>query len=441
MIKIGKKANDVIRRDKKVFLSTTRVPYPLVVERGEGDFVYDIEGNRYIDFTSFIAVYNLGINARAQEREAIKRQVDKLMHPAFLDFYSELPVTFGERLLTMFPKGFGKLFLSNSGTEANEAAIKFSNIFTKRPYTMAFYNAFHGRTKGSLSLTNSRVVQRQGFGPFNTTIHVPFPYCYRCPLKMKYPDCGIACIDFIKDYPLKREVAPEEVAAFFIEPIQGEGGYVVPPPDYYKELKKLLDEHGILLVADEVQSGYMRTGKFLALDNFGVTADIYTMAKAIGGGVPLGVTVTSNALGDIPPGSHANTFGGNLLAMAAGMESLKYVIKHKRDLEHDIKQKGKYSLKRLKSMENRYEIVGDARGMGLMLAIELVRSKRTKVPAVKEREEIVKECFYNGLTLLEAGDSTIRIAPPVTIDQRNLENGLDILENAVRKINIKMMSK
>ena len=442
MTKITKRMNDIMVRDKKIFLTLPRVPYPLVLDRGEGDFAYDIEGKKYIDFSSFIGVYNMGINSNAKVRAAIKKQVDKLMHNALLEFYSELPVEFAETLVRMFPpQESWKVFLSNSGTEAVEAAIKFSRLFTKRQYNMAFYNAFHGRTIGSLALTNSKIVQKEYFGPFQGAIHVPFPYCYRCPFSLEYPGCGMACVDYIKKYPLSKEVNPKEVAAFFAEPVQGEGGYVVPPMDYYKELKKILQEHDILFVADEVQAGYMRTGKFLSLDHFGVTADIYTMAKAIGAGLPLGVTIVNKKLGDIPAGSHSNTFGGNLAVIAGAYEQLKQVRSIQKKLEHDIKAKGVIALKRLKSMQESYEIVGDARGLGLMLAIELVKDKKTKEPAVDERREIVNGCFDSGLLLLEAGQSTIRIAPPVTISETNLSKGLDILEDVVRKANSKMVAK
>jgi 4-aminobutyrate aminotransferase len=443
MAAIAKKMEDIMKRDRRVFLSLPRVPYPFVVDHGEGEFAYDVQGKKFIDFSSFIGVYNMGVNSNAKVRNAIKKQVDKLMHNALLEFYSELPLDFAELLVKMFPQDESwRVFLSNSGTEAIEAAIKFSNIFTKRYYNMAFYNAFHGRTKGALGLTNSKIVQREYFGPFSqSTIHVPFPYCYRCPFSLEYPGCGMACVDYIKKYPLSKEVSPKEVAAFFAEPVQGEGGYIVPPVDYFKELKKLLDESGILLVADEVQAGYMRTGKFLSLDNFGVKADMYTMAKAVGAGLPLGVTIVNAKLGDIPVGSHSNTFGGNLAVIAGAYEQLKEVRAKKKALESQIKAKGAMALKRLKKMQDEYEIVGDARGIGLMLAIELVKDKKTKEPAAVERREIVNAAFDQGLLLLEAGQSTIRIAPPVTISEKSLHAGLDILDDVVRKANSRMLGK
>ncbi len=432
MVKLSKKINEIIERDKKVIMTTTRESYPFVPSHGDGDFVFDVAGNKFIDFSSFISVYNLGVNANKQIREAVKKQVDKLMHSAFTDYYSELPVEFAEKLLGMFPKGFGKVFFSNSGTEANEAAIKFSRIFTKRQYILAFYNSFHGRTLGSLSLTASKSIQRAGFGPFNATIHVPFAYCYRCPFKLEYPSCNFACVDYIEEYPLSKEVSPEEVAAIFFEPIQGEGGYIVPPLDYFKKISKIAKKYDILLVDDEVQAGYMRTGKFLALDHFGVEADIYTMAKSLGGGLPIGATISRTSLGTIPAGSHANTFGGNLVSIAAANASLEYIKKNLKKLEQEVKEKGSLMMKRLNEMKEKYEIIGDVRGIGLMIGVEIVKDKYTKEYGVEEREKILNKCFEDGLILLPAGKSTIRFIPPITMKIENIEKGLDIFESAVK---------
>ncbi len=434
--KVSKRIKDILERDRRVLINTTREPYPFVADHGDGDFAYDVDGNKFIDFTSFISVYNIGVNANKQVRNAIKKQADKLSHASFTDFHGELPVAFAERLLTMFPKGFGRVFFSNSGTEANEAALKMSRIFNKgRMYNLAFFNAFHGRSMGSLSLTAAKTVQRQNFGPFSNAIHVPFAYCYRCPLKLEYPSCGIACADYIKEQPLSHEVAPQEVAAIFMEPVQGEGGYIVPPKEFVQKVRKMAAENGILFVADEVQSGYMRTGKFLALDNFGVDADIYTMAKAIGGGVPIGATVTRTSLGDLPAGAHSNTFGGNFLAIAAASASLDYVIKNRRMLEQAAKEKGAMIMKRLNQMKERYEIIGDVRGIGLMIGVELVKSKRTKAYGVEEREQVMLKCFNSGLLLLGCGPSSIRLIPPITMSKENIEKALDIFERAVREVN------
>ncbi len=429
--KRGDRAADIISRDRKVMINTTRESYNFVPDHGKGDYVWDVNGKRLIDFSSFISVYNLGVNSTDEVRGAIKSQMDKLMHSAFTDFYAERPVEFAELLISLMPKGFGRVFFSNSGTEANEAAIKFAKLFTRRSYTFAFYGAFHGRTKGSLALTASRSVQRAFNGPFPDVIHVPFPYCYRCPLKQTYPDCGFACIDYIREYPFKKEVNPKEVSAFIAEPIQGEGGYIVPPQGYFKELRKLLDEHGILLIADEVQSGYMRTGRFLAMDNFGVEADIYTMAKSIGAGLPLGVTVSRKSLGNIESGAHANTFGGNLAVIAGAYAQLSYVKRNLSKMRSGIIRKGRYAMERMEELKERYEIVGDVRGIGLMLAIELVNNKSDKVPIPDVRERILEHAFERGLLLLPAGESTIRIIPPLNISDDALEKGFDILEESI----------
>lgn len=434
VVSSSKKASDIIKRDKKIFLTTTRASYNFVADHGEGDYAYDINGKRLIDFTSFISTYNIGVNGNQEIRQAVKKQLDKLMHAAFTDYYSELPVLFGESLLKMFPNGFGRIFLSNSGTEANEAAIKFAKIFKKRQYVLAFYNSFHGRSMGSLGLTASKAVQRANFGPFNGIIHAPYPYPYRCPFNHALHQCGEDSVEYIRNYILKKEVKPEEVAAIVFEPIQGEGGYIVPPKGFFKELRKLADEHGMLLIDDEVQAGYMRTGKFLALDNFGVKADIYTMAKALGGGLPLGATVTRSSLGDIPQGSHASTFGGNHASVAAAFSSLKYVTRNKKELENAVKRKSSIIFKRLNEMQQRYDIIGDVRGIGMMVGVELVKDRRTKEYATKERGKIVNSAFNRGLLLLTCGESTIRIIPPITISESALERGLDIFESAIKDV-------
>lgn len=433
-VKIDGRIRGVMRRDSEVMLATTREHYDFVAARGDGDYAYDVSGNRFIDFSSFISVYNFGVNANREVREAVKGQVDSLMHPAFTDFYSELPVTFAEKLVSMFPRGFGRVFFSNSGTEAVEAAVKFAKVFTKRQYVISFYNAFHGRTQGSLGLTVSNNLHRKHFGPFNSTIHALYPYPYRFPYGDE-EECGKFCIAHLKDTILQKEVSPEEVAAIIMEPIQGEGGYIVPPKSFVEELREIASDNGILLIADEVQTGCMRTGKFLALDHFGVEADIYSMAKALGGGLPFGATVTRKSLGNTYGGAHANTFGGNLLAVAAANASLDYIKRNERDLQAQAKKKGATVRKRLGEMKERYEIVGDVRGMGLMIGMELVKDKRTKEYGIKSKDAVLMECFKRGLLLLPCGRSTIRIIPPITISEANLEKGLDIIEAAVKEAN------
>lgn len=434
--KITNKITNVIKRDKKIISTIAREPYPLVLAKASGDYIWDIAGNRFIDFSTFISVYNLGANANAEIRRAIKNQIDKLMHPAFLDFYSELPVRFAESLMEMMPSGFGKAFFSNSGTEAIEDAIKMSKLVTGKKYIIAFYGAFHGRSIGSLGLTSARISQRENLGPFPYIVHAPFPNPYR-PISpsMDADECAMACIDHIEKNILKKEYSNREVASIFVEPVQGEGGYIIPPKLFMKELRRVANDNDILLVADEIQSGYFRTGKFLALDNFGVTADIYTMAKSLGGGLPIGATISRTSLGDVLPGAHGGTFGGNLISIAAATASLNYVKRNKRNLEREVREKNRRIMKRLNKMKEDYEIVGDVRGLGLMIAAEFVRDKKSKTPGVKEHEDVIKHCFDNGLVLLSCGDSTIRIIPPITMSSENVEKGLDIFEDAIKAVN------
>ena len=438
-IKIGKKIAKVIERDKKVLLTTTREVYPFMPERGSGDFVYDIEGNRFIDFSSFISVYNLGVGGNSSIKKAMIDQIGRLTHNAFTDYYSERPVRFAEKLVSMMPKGFGgKVFYSNSGAEANEAAVKFAKIFTKRRYFISFYGAFHGRTGGVLGLTASKVIHKEYLGPFPNVVHAIYPNTYRNPFNTDDPEeLSKLCIDHIEKNILGKELPPKEVAAIFVEPIQGEGGYIIPPKRFMKELRRVASDNGIVLVADEIQTGYMRTGRFLAMDNFGVQADIYTLAKSLGGGVPIGATITRTSLGDIPSGSHANTFGGNLLAIAAAEASLDYVKRNMESLQRNIRDRGAYIMKRLGEMKENYEIIGDYRGIGLFIGMELVKDRKTKEPAPEAVEGILNDCFYNGLIVLPTGKSGIRIIPPLTVSQRNVEAGMNILEEAVKKADAK----
>ncbi len=430
---MGKKADDIIRRDHKVFLNTTMIDYNFVLKGGEGDFVYDIDDRKIIDFTSFIGVYSLGINTNEQIRSAIKKQIDVMMHGAFNEYYSELPVQFGEAFIKMFPKGFGRIFLCNSGTEAVESAIKYAKYYTKRQYTLAFYRAFHGRTMGSLALTSSKSIQRSHFGPFTGVVHAPYVYPYRCPFKHEDgEECGTEYIDYIRNNIIKREAPPDEVASIIFEPIQGEGGYIVPTKSFVKGLRELADEIGAILIDDEVQAGYMRTGKFLALDNFGVKADIYTMAKALGAGLPMGATIVKSDLGDVPEGVNANTFGGNLPAVAGAYEAIKQIQRNRKKMERDIKEKGAHIMKRLEEMKERYEIVGDVRGLGLMIGVELVKDKKSKTYATTERNEVLRIALDRGLLLLPSGESSIRVLPPLTISRASIDKGLDILEDSIK---------
>jgi 4-aminobutyrate aminotransferase len=327
------------------------------------------------------------------------------------------------------PNGFDRVFFSNSGAESVEAALKLARYHTKRKYFISFYGGFHGRTYGALSLTSSRVVHRAGFGPFLPVIHVPYPNPYR-PLGFSTRTCDLDIIRFMKEVVFRAEVSPGEVAAIVVEPVQGEGGYIVPPVNFLCLLRELCDEHGILLIADEVQSGCFRTGKFLASEHSGIRPDIVCLAKAIGGGIPMGVTVASDEIMDWPPGTHASTFGGNNLACAAALAALN-IMKRKGFAAH-VRKEGAYLLRRLAALQKDHEIVGDVRGMGLMCGMELVKDRTTRETAHEERNAILNAAFERGVAFLPAGESVIRFCPPLTIGREDIGCGLEILEESIR---------
>jgi len=423
MRKIGERSRDILLRDDLVISPLTR-PYELVVDHAEGSTVYDIDGNSYLDFASGVAVMNIGYNCR-KVKEAVCAQMEKMVHCGFSDFCAEMPVRLAEKLSKM--TGYKKVFLSNSGAEAVEAAMKLAFWRSKRKGMIAFYRAFHGRTLGALSLTSSKVRHKEYF-PSLQVVHSHYAYCYRCPLHLEYPGCGIACASEIEDVIFKRELSPADTAAIAVEPIQGEGGFIVPPVEFHKELKRICRENNILLIADEIQSGGYRTGKFMAMENFGVMADIVCMSKSIGGGIPLGATLSSSEIMSWPEGTHANTFGGNLLAAAGGLATLEFM--ESRKLGEKAAEKGLYLMKRLGELMETYSIIGDVRGMGLMIGVELV--EENKDPAAEECKFVIRRALDGGMILLPAGDSVIRFVPPLIITREEIDRGMEIFEDAIR---------
>lgn len=424
----GPRARAVLERDAGVVSQSMVRAYPLVIERAEGTNLWDADGNRYLDFTAGISVMNLGWNHPAVVR-AVREQVGRLSHAAFLDFCSEVPVRFAEELVGMLPAGLDRVYFSNSGAETVEAALKLARHHTKRKYFISFYGGFHGRTYGALSLTSAKVIQRKHFGPFLPVVHAPYPDPYRPLCPCSGDECALDAIRYIKEEIFRTEVSPEEVAAIVVEPVQGEGGYIVPPRLFLRALRDLCDEHGILLVADEVQSGCYRTGRFLASEHSGVVPDIVCLAKALGGGLPLGATVASDEVMTWPPGSHASTFGGNCVSCAAGLAVLS--VMREEGFGERVRETGEHLIAGLRALMERHRIVGDVRGVGLMAAIELVRERGTKEPAREERNAVLKRAFEAGLTLLPAGESAIRFSPPLTIRPAEIDAGLRILDRAM----------
>ena len=432
----GPIARQIIERDSKVLVQSYVRWVPLVVKEAHGAIIEDVDGNRYIDLNSGIAVMNVG-HSHPKVVEAIKREAEKLQHYSLTDFYYEEAVEAAEKLREISPFG-GKVFFTNSGTESVEGSLKFAryNFGGSRQYFIAFLGAFHGRTFGSLSLTASKAHYRKGFSPLLPgVIHVPYPYPYRCPFKTEDPlECGQAVLDYIEDWIFAKLVDPSEVAAFVVEPIQGEGGYVVPPDNFLPGLRRLADKYGILLIDDEVQAGMGRTGKWFAIEHWGVKPDIMALAKAIGGGLPLGAIVVRDDIAEkLSKGSHANTFGGNPIALAAMMAVIDG-IKEEGLLERASKL-GAEALKYFNDLKEELEIIGDVRGKGLMIGVELVRDRKTKEPATKELANVIEKSFKRGVVVIGAGMSTIRIAPPLVIDEGLLFKAFDIIADVLREEN------
>lgn len=429
----GPKARELLQKDAAVLSQSVVRWYPLVAESGSGCVVKDVDGNEFIDFNSGLVVLAVG-HSHPRVVKAIKDQAEKLIHYSWTDFYYKPIVDLGEQLTKITPGSFPKkVFFCNSGAEANEAAMKMARWHTRKPLFLAYTGAFHGRSFGTMALTASKPVQRRHFFPLVPEVtHVPYPYCYRCPFGLKYPECDMWCVEFIEEEVLKKYHPPEDTAAMFVEPIQGESGYVVPPDDYFQRLKKILDKYDILLADDEIQSGMGRTGRWFALEHWGVTPDILTTAKALASGLPIGAAVAKQELMDWEGGSHANTFGGNPVACAAALQVIG-IIKDEKLMENATHQ-GTYLMKRLKEMQQQYPIMGDVRGKGLMVGVEFVKDPETKEPAAQEVEDITNKCFKRGLAIITAGKSSMRFAPPLIITRDIIDEGLEIFEGAVKEV-------
>ncbi len=433
----GPRARAVLEDDSRLLMQSFTRWYPLVVRRAEGFIIEDVDGNRYIDFNSGIAVMNVG-HCHPEVLRAIRETSERLLHYSITDFSYEEPVKLAKKLCGITPGSFEKkVFYCNSGTEAVEASIKVArgHFRGSRPYILAFTGSFHGRTLGALSLTSSKPVQRRGFAPLLPCVeHVPYPYCYRCPFKLSYPDCGVWCVDYIEEWVFGKYLPPEEVAAIVFEPVAGEGGYVVPPSEFFPRLAKLARKYGILLVADEVQSGMGRTGKWFAIEHWNVEPDLIAMAKAIASGLPLGAVVGRSEVMDLEPGSHASTFGGNPVSCAAALAVIDIISKEKL-LENASKQ-GEYITRRFREMQEEIEIIGDVRGLGLMIGVELVKDRRTKEPATDALKEVLVRAFKRGLLIIGAGKSVLRIAPPLTITRDAVNEALEIIYGILKEIKV-----
>jgi 4-aminobutyrate aminotransferase len=427
----GPKAKRIVGKDTKYIATSTKCS-PIVAKSAKGAVVEDVDGNLLLDFATGIGVLNTG-HCHPTVVKAVQDQAAKMMHFAGTDFYYSAQADLAEMLTKVTPGKFAKkVFFTNSGTEAIEAAIKVTRWSTGRKRFIAFMNAFHGRTMGSLSLTASKPRHQGRFFPTMPGVtHLPFAYCYRCRLGLEYPGCDMMCVRTLEEHYFQTFLPAEEVAACFIEPIQGEGGYVVPPKEYFPLLHKILKRHGILLVDDEVQAGFGRTGKMFAIEHWGVTPEIVTVAKGMASGMPIGACVFDAKYDFGVEGAHSNTYGGNPVASAACMATIEVIQKEK--LAQNAAKLGKHLRKRLDEMQSKFEKIGDVRGIGLMQATELVTNRKTKKPAAKYRDKVVEISYKTGLVLLPCGTSGIRYIPPLNISKMELDAGLDVLEKAFRK--------
>jgi len=421
----GPKAEAVIERDAQFISPSYTRSYPLVASRGEGAIVEDVDGNRFLDCSAGIAVVATG-HCHPKVVEAIRRQAARLIHMSGTDFYYQNMVDLAQKLAGMTPGGLPrKVYFGNSGTEAIEAAIKLARYHTGRKQFVGFYGAFHGRTMGSLALTGSRSGQRKNFFPVMPGVHhVPYADCYRCPYGKTVDSCAVECAQAIEDPLFRTVLPPEEVAAIVVEPIQGEGGYLVPPKKFLTELRRIADRYGILLIFDEVQCGMGRTGKMFASEHFDAVPDIVALAKGIASGLPLSATIARADIMDWPPGAHASTFGGNPVAVEASLATIELL---EQGLIDNAATVGAHMKARLSEFPQRFPNVGDVRGLGLMIGIELVKDQSTKERAPELRNRIVQMCFERGLLLLGAGPNTIRISPPLVLTIEQADFAVDIL--------------
>ena len=428
----GPKAKAIIERDARVVSPSYTRDYPLVIARGEGATVEDVDGNLFLDCTAGIAVTATG-HSHPDVVHAIVDQSKKFLHMSGTDFYYEPQVRLAEELSSIAPmQGPHRSFFGNSGTEANEAALKLARYYTKRQNIVAFLGAFHGRSMGSLSLTASKVTQRKGFSPLMPGVfHAPYPDPYRYTGSLDA--CAAESIRFIEQQLFVHLVSPDEVAAVIVEPIQGEGGYIVPPPAFLQQLRELTTKHGILLIVDEVQSGMGRTGRMFAVEHTGVQPDIVSIGKGIASGLPLGVATARAEVMSWPPGSHASTFGGNPVACAAALATIGLLLA---SLVRNAETVGVHLMAGLKELMSKHPIVGDIRGRGLMIGIELVRDRQTKERADRERNALVQECFRRGLLVLGAGRNAIRLSPPLVLTTAQADTTIEILDAALGALSL-----
>jgi len=427
----GPEARRILELDKRYVSPSYTRDYPLVVRTGRGAMVEDVDGNIFLDYAAGIAVCATG-HCHPEVVAAIQKQAAELIHMSGTDFYYSRMVELAEKLASIAPGAEPKrVHFANSGAEAIEAAIKLAKYHTGRDKLVAFHGAFHGRTMGALSLTASRSVQRKGFGTLLAGVfHTPYPDTYRGAYGVRPEHAAADCLSYLENELFRRQVDPEEVAAVFVEPIQGEGGYVPAPAEFLQGLQRVCRKHGILLVADEVQCGMGRTGKFWAGDHAGLEPDIICTAKGIASGMPLSAIIARTSVMDWTPGAHGSTFAGNPVCIAASLATIRLL--EERYMANAARM-GEFILRRTADWSARFKCVGDVRGRGLMIGIEFVRDQKTKEKAPDLRNLIVQIAFQKGLLVLPAGDTTLRLSPPLLVDEEQTDFALRTLEDCIHE--------
>jgi 4-aminobutyrate aminotransferase len=428
----GPKAQAIIDKDRQYTAPAYGRVYPLVVKQGRGMVVEDVDENLFLDFMAGIAVANTG-HAHPRVVQAIEEQARKFLHICGSDFYYQPMMELAEKLSELTPgTGTKKVFFTNSGTETVEAALKLARYATKRQHVIAFHGAFHGRTMGALSLTASRSSHRARFSPLLPGVHhAPYAFCYRCPYHLSYGSCDIGCISYLEKVLFRYEVTPQEIAAIFVEPIQGEGGYIVPPPEYLGMLQDLCHDYGILLVADEIQSGFGRTGKMFACEHWNIEPDILCVGKGIASGMPLGAMIARSEISTWTPGTHGSTFGGNPVSCAAALASIAVI---ESGLLQNATEVGAYLMEKLNQLKNRHAVIGDVRGLGLMIGVEFVHADENRTPDAALRNRVMMNCFERGLLLLGCGESTLRFCPPLIVTREESATAAEIFDLAISEL-------
>ena len=426
----GPKAMKIIERDERMLSPSLTRSSALVGARAEGVYVEDVDGNVFLDFGSGIAVTALGHRHPAVVK-AIKEQAEKLIFINSLDYYTTPQVDYAEMLFKVTPGSFPKrVFFTNSGSESVDTAIKMAKWHNRRMYGIGYINGFHGRTMGAVSFTTTGLTARRGFGPlYPIGQFAPYPYCYRCLFNREYPSCDLYCMNYLTDIIFKKIVAPDETSFIILEPIQGAGGYIVPPKEFFTRLSQIAKEHNILLILDEVQTGFARTGKMFASQHFDLEPDIMTLSKAIAQGLPCGAAVARAEVMDWVDNAHEGTLNGGPLIMEAAKAVLKTI--EKEDITSRAASLGKYLREQLEFLKEKYPVIGDVRGLGLMIGVEFIKDAK-KTPASDFRNVLMEDAFQKGLLLLGAGESSIRLAPPLIITKEELDTGLSILEDCIK---------